>query len=36
LLGQPKDAADYFRKALAIHPRDHVAQDGLKRVETKK
>ena len=36
LLGQPKAAADYFRKALAVHPQDHVAQDGLKRVETKK
>ena len=36
LLGQPKDAADYFRKALAIHPQDHVAQDGLKRVAAKK
>jgi tetratricopeptide (TPR) repeat protein len=36
LLGQPKDAADSFRKALAIHPQDHVAQDGLKRVAAKK
>ena len=36
LLDQPKDAADYFRKALAIHPQDTVAQDGLKRVENKK
>jgi tetratricopeptide (TPR) repeat protein len=36
LLGQPEDAADSFRKALAIHPQDHVAQDGLKRVAAKK
>jgi tetratricopeptide (TPR) repeat protein len=36
LLGQPKAAADYFRRALAIHPQDHIAQEGLKRVETKK
>jgi tetratricopeptide (TPR) repeat protein len=35
LLGQPKDAAEYFRKALAIHPQDHLAQDGLKRVAAK-
>ena len=36
LLGQPKEAADYFRKALAIHPQDHVAQDGMKRVTESK
>ncbi len=36
LLGQPKEAADYFRKALAIHPQDHVAQAGLKRIAAKK
>ena len=36
LLGQLKEAADYFRKALAIHPQDHVAQDGSKRVAAKK
>jgi tetratricopeptide (TPR) repeat protein len=35
-LGQPKEATDYFRKALAKHPQDHVAQDGLKRVAQKK
>lgn len=35
-LGEPKQAADYFRKALAIHPRDRVAQAGLKRVAAKK
>jgi len=36
LLGQPKEAADYFRKALAIHPQDHVAQEGLKHAAAKK
>jgi tetratricopeptide (TPR) repeat protein len=36
LLGQPKEAADYFRRALAIHPQDHLAQAGLKRVGAKK
>jgi tetratricopeptide (TPR) repeat protein len=35
-LEQPKEAAEYFRKALAIHPQDHIAQDGLKRVAAKK
>jgi tetratricopeptide (TPR) repeat protein len=34
-LEQPQEAAEYFRKALAIHPQDHVAQDGLKRVVAK-
>lgn len=35
-LGQRAAAADYFRKALALHPQDHVAQAGLKRTaETK-
>jgi len=32
LLGQRKEAADYFRKALAMHPADHLAKEGLKRV----
>ena len=32
LLGQPTEAADYFRRALAQHPADHVAQEGLARV----
>jgi tetratricopeptide (TPR) repeat protein len=36
LLGQPKEAAAYFRKALVLHPLDHVAQSGLKRVSEKK
>ena len=31
LLGQRKEAVDYFRKALAMHPADHLAQEGLKR-----
>jgi tetratricopeptide (TPR) repeat protein len=32
LLGQRKAAADYFRQALALHPADHVAKEGLARV----
>jgi len=32
LLGQPKNAAEYFRKALALHPADHLAKEGLQRV----
>ena len=32
LLGQRKEAADYFRKALAMHPADHLAKEGLKHV----
>jgi len=35
-LGETTKAADYFRKALAEHPADHVAQAGLKRVTEKK
>ena len=31
-LGQRAEAADYFRKALAEHPADHVAKEGLARV----
>ncbi len=31
-LGQRVEAAEYFRKALNMHPQDHVAQAGLKRV----
>ena len=31
-LGEPAKAADYFRKALAEHPADHIAKDGLARV----
>jgi tetratricopeptide (TPR) repeat protein len=33
LLGQRAQAAVYFRKALALHPADHVAQKGLARTE---
>jgi hypothetical protein len=29
-------AADYFRKALAQHPADHAAKEGLARVTEKK
>lgn len=36
LLGQPKEAAEYFRKALAAHPADHLARDGLARVTENK
>ncbi len=36
LVGQPKEAADYFRKALAMHPADHLAKEGLKRVSENK
>jgi len=36
LLGQRKEAADYFRKALAMHPADHLAKEGLKRVSENK
>jgi tetratricopeptide (TPR) repeat protein len=32
LLGQQPEATAYFRKALAEHPADHVAQEGLARV----
>ena len=32
LLGQRTEAAVYFRKALAQHPADHVAKEGLARV----
>lgn len=31
-LGQRKEAADYFRRALAIHPTDRLAKEGLARV----
>lgn len=36
LLGQRKEAEDYFRKALAMHPADHLAKEGLKRVTEEK
>ncbi len=32
LLGRPPEAAEYFRKALALRPADHIAQAGLKRL----
>jgi tetratricopeptide (TPR) repeat protein len=32
LLGQPPEAAAYFRKALSAHPADRLAQEGLARV----
>ena len=35
-LGQRAEAADYFRKALAEHPADHVAKAGLARVAERK
>jgi len=34
-LGQKLKAAEYFRKALAEHPADHLAKAGLARVEKK-
>ncbi len=34
-LGERAKAEEYFRKALAEHPVDHVAKDGLKRVAGK-
>jgi tetratricopeptide (TPR) repeat protein len=36
LLGQRMEAAAYFRKALAEHPADHVAKEGLARVLERK
>lgn len=36
LLGQRKEALDYFCKALAMHPADHLAKEGLKRVSENK
>jgi tetratricopeptide (TPR) repeat protein len=33
LLGQRTEAAGYFRKALAHHPADHVAREGLARLK---
>jgi hypothetical protein len=35
-LDQPKDAADYFSKALSMHPADHLAREGLQRVSSRK
>jgi tetratricopeptide (TPR) repeat protein len=31
-LGERTSAADYYRKALALHPADHLAKEGLARV----
>ncbi len=31
-LGEPAKAAEYYRKALAAHPADHLAKEGLARV----
>jgi len=36
LLDQRKEAADYYRKALARQPSDHLAEEGLARVAAKK
>ena len=36
LLGESTKAVEYFRKALAMHPADHLAKEGLKRVTEKK
>jgi tetratricopeptide (TPR) repeat protein len=36
LLGQQSEAADYFRQALAEHPADHVAKEGLARLAARK
>ena len=32
LLGQPTEAMDYYRRALVMHPADHLANEGLKRL----
>jgi tetratricopeptide (TPR) repeat protein len=36
LLGQRKEAVVYFRHALAMHPADHLAKEGLKRASENK
>lgn len=36
LLGQRKEAVDYFRKALAMHPADRLAKEGLQRASQNK
>jgi len=36
VLGQPTEAVEYFRKALAMHPADHLAREGLKRAAQNK
>ena len=35
-LGQRKEAGDYFHQALAMHPADHLAREGLQRVSENK
>lgn len=35
LLRDPKNAAAYYQKALAMHPTDHVAKEGLRRLSVK-
>ncbi len=35
-LGKATEAAAYFRKALAMHPADHLAKEGLKRASENK
>jgi tetratricopeptide (TPR) repeat protein len=35
-LGQPENAGEYYREALAMHPADHLAQEGLAHVTPKK
>ena len=35
-LGQGKEAVECFQKALAMHPADHLAQEGLKRASEKR
>ena len=34
-LGQPSEAADYYRKSLTEHPEDHIAKAGIKRLSGK-
>ncbi|MCX8092368.1 MAG: tetratricopeptide repeat protein [Verrucomicrobiae bacterium] len=34
-LGQREQAAEFFRRALALHPADHLASEGLQRVTAK-
>ncbi len=36
LLGKRTEAVDYFRRALAMHPTDHLAREGLRRVSKNK
>jgi len=36
MTGQADHAGEYYRKALTLHPADHVAKAGLQRVEGKK